>query len=182
MQVQQLIEIAHLIKDNTSLQTLLITTILNLAEKEAAALLKILKKVTVSSADTKVKGYWKTLDGVRKEKKILGIAAKLEEEKSALALCIAAVDSKLLHSVHLEVVKVQSSVDEFVKELPAIRDIASQVTTLLPSLAYQVEGVYNRLPGLESQISTIQDKFPVIGAIGDKVPILAQMLEKVHVC
>jgi predicted metal-dependent RNase len=92
-QVEQLIEIAGLIKNNPPLQTDLVGSILRVCSSEAEKLLEILGKICVEIKDGRVVKLWKTLAGVRKEDKILALFAKLEQGKSTLALCIATIDS-----------------------------------------------------------------------------------------
>ncbi len=93
VQVEQLIDIARLIEHNPSLQTGAIASILQSCQSEARNLLDILCKILVAAQDGKVKQLWKAIDRITKEKKILGCLRKLEQEKSALALFIATIDS-----------------------------------------------------------------------------------------
>jgi hypothetical protein len=75
------------------LQTASIGSILNNCVREAKELRDILAKVTVGSDAGKAEKYWNAIIGVTKEKRIANICEKLEEEKSAFALCIASIDS-----------------------------------------------------------------------------------------
>jgi hypothetical protein len=93
VQVEQLIEIAKLVKHNPPLQTALVESILRNCVSEAEKLLEILGKISTAAGDGRVKKLWKTLDGVTKEKRILALFANLEREKSSLAVCIEAIDS-----------------------------------------------------------------------------------------
>jgi hypothetical protein len=93
VQVKQLIDIARLIKHNPPLQTALVESILRNCVGEAEKLQEILGKISTAAGDARVKKLWKALDGVTKEKKILTLFAKLEREKSSLALCIETIDS-----------------------------------------------------------------------------------------
>lgn len=97
VQVEQLIDIAKLIKHNPPLQTALVESILRNCVGEAEKLQEILGKISTAAGDGRVKKLWKALDGVAKEKRILALFAKLEQEKSSLALCIGTIDSWALH-------------------------------------------------------------------------------------
>ena len=93
VQVEQLIDIARLIEHNPSLQTNAIKSLLQSCQTEALQLLDILWKVLAAADDGRARRLWKTVDGIRKEKKILRHLGKLVQEKSSLALCIATIDS-----------------------------------------------------------------------------------------
>ena len=92
LQVDQLIDIANLIKQNPSLQTHLVDAILRTCTAEAAKLPSILAKVSATTDDGRIKKAWKAVDGASKEKIILVLFAKLEQGKSSLALCIETID------------------------------------------------------------------------------------------
>ena len=93
VQVEQLVDIARLIEQTPSLQTDPILSILSSCRSETGKLLDILSKLAELAGDGKVKRLWKAVDGIQKEKKILGHLGKLEQEKSSLALCISTIDS-----------------------------------------------------------------------------------------
>lgn len=93
LQVEQLIDIARLIKHNPPLQTALVESILRNCVGEAEKLREILGKISTAAGDGRVRKLWKALGGVVKEKRILALFAKLEQEKSSLALCIETIDS-----------------------------------------------------------------------------------------
>jgi hypothetical protein len=93
VQVEQLIDIVRLIKHNPPLQTTLVESILRNCVGEAEKLQEILGKISTAAGDGRVRKLWKALGGVAKEKRILALFAKLEQEKSSLALCIETIDS-----------------------------------------------------------------------------------------
>src|SRR2546429_665975 len=93
VQVEQLIDIARLVQHNPSLQTDLVGSILGNCFREAGQLEEELMKISGSAGDGKAKGIWKALVGLTKKEKILAHFARLEQEKSALALCIETIDS-----------------------------------------------------------------------------------------
>jgi hypothetical protein len=95
IQIQQLIDIAELIKRTPPLQTALMGSILNNCVKEAEDLRDVLIKLMADSDSSRIEKYWKAIVGVAKEKRILGILEKLEEERSALTLCIASINSSV---------------------------------------------------------------------------------------
>ena len=92
-QVEQLVAIARLVQHNLSLQTDLVASILGNCFREAGQLGEELKKISVSAGGGRAKSIWKVLVGLTKEEKILAHFARLEQEKSALALCIETIDS-----------------------------------------------------------------------------------------
>lgn len=168
VQIEQLIDIAKLIGNNPSLQTDSVSSILNSCSNEAKDLLNILRKVTPARETNKPEKMWKALAAVSKEKRIIAHLAKLEQGKSTLALCIETIDSALLHTIHLEFVKVQTAVDGISQELPAIRDSIRKVTTVLnridalPAIAKDIEGIHGKLPEIASKITTVHDELPEI--------------------
>jgi hypothetical protein len=92
-QIERLTEIATLIQHNSSLQTPLVDSVLGTCLEDANNLLGILKKLDTDTSVGKVVKYWKTLGGVTKEKRILGIFERLEERKSSLLLCVGSINS-----------------------------------------------------------------------------------------
>jgi len=93
VQIEQLIDIARLIKHNPPLQTVSVESILRSCVVVTEELQKILGKISTAAGDGRVRKLWNALDGVIKEKRILALLANLEREKSSLALCIEAIDS-----------------------------------------------------------------------------------------
>ena len=93
VQVEQLIDIAGLIKRNPQLQTAFVECTLRNCVDQAEELQEILGKISTAAGDGRARKLWKALDGVIKEKRILALFAKLEREKSSLALCIETIDS-----------------------------------------------------------------------------------------
>lgn len=91
--VEQLVEIARLIEHNPSLQTPLIASVLARARAEADQLFEILTKIDAQPTAGKVVKYWKALEGVTKEKRIMTICDRLQEIKASLTLNIASVNS-----------------------------------------------------------------------------------------
>jgi hypothetical protein len=93
LQVEQLIDIARLVKHNPSLQTDLVASILRNCVNEAEKLREILAQVSTAAGDGTVRKFWKALDGLAEEKRILELFANLEREKSSLTLCIETISS-----------------------------------------------------------------------------------------
>ncbi len=127
-----------------------------------------LRKVTPGPGVHVPKNVWKTLRGVTKKKRILEHLAKIEQGKSSLVLYIETIDSSLLHTIHLEVLTVQTAVDGIYSELPAIRGSVSRVRTLLnavevlPVIAKDVERIYEKLPGIFDKVTTVYNELPAI--------------------
>lgn len=96
IQLELLVEIARLIQKNPSLQTPLISSLLMNCIDKANELQHILAKFTAKLNSGKIERYWKALGGVIKENKISELCKGLEEEKSALVLCICSIDSSVM--------------------------------------------------------------------------------------
>ena len=89
-------DIAGLIQSNQRLQNPVVISILErvLERAEAARrLLSVFTNVGITSPKW-VKKHWHAYNSVRKEKQILAILANLEEKKTALMLCISAIQAK----------------------------------------------------------------------------------------
>ena len=93
IQIEQLIELAGLVKNNPPLQTPLVDSILHVCIDQAKQLLETLSKICAAAGDGHIVKLWKALGGIVKESKILALFGKLEQGKSTLALCIATIDS-----------------------------------------------------------------------------------------
>jgi hypothetical protein len=93
VQVEHLIQVARVIEQNPSLQTTLIKSLLLNCVGKSKELECILAHLTASLDAGKVEKYWKALGGVMKEKRISDLCKSLEEEKSAIVLCIASINS-----------------------------------------------------------------------------------------
>jgi N-terminal domain on NACHT_NTPase and P-loop NTPases len=91
--VQQLVEVARLIEHNPSLQTPLIASVLTRARADADQLFEILTKIDAQPSAGKVVKYWKALEGITREKRILAICDRLQENKALLTLYIASINS-----------------------------------------------------------------------------------------
>ncbi len=184
----QLVQVMRLIQHCPSLKTAVLVPILTSVTIEVRALQDILGKVTPEATAGKAKIYWKSLDCAFKEKKILSVCRRLEEEKNTLTLCIAAIDSDLLHSVKLGVIKVQCMADDVFKELPAIRDTAQGVTSILedmPKLTSQMKDLHYGIPDIVSKVTTIENNIPVIAHkvdfIYNEIPNLRKTMERLEV-
>jgi hypothetical protein len=75
------------------LQTTLISSLLMNCIEKTNELRGILEKATAKLDAGRLERYWKSLGGVINESKISELCRSLEEEKSALVLCIASIDS-----------------------------------------------------------------------------------------
>ena len=184
----RLVQTLRLIQHCPSLQTSVPVSILTSLTTEVRALQDILGKVTPEATAGKAKIYWKSLDCAFKEKKILSVCRRLEEEKSALTLCIATINFESLRSVELEVVKVQCKVNDVFKELPTIRNTAQNVTSILediPKLTSQMRYLHYGIPDIVSKVTTIENDIPVIARkvdfIYNEIPTLRKSLERLEV-
>ncbi len=91
--LDQLVEIAKLVKDNQSLQTATVESTLRQCLDQATALQETLSKMCVDPMDGKAMKWKKAFAGIAKEKEILALLAGLEREKSSLVLSISTIDS-----------------------------------------------------------------------------------------
>ena len=163
VQIAQLKEIACLVERCPSLQTSLVASILASIKHEAESLFDIFTRTTMRGSEGKMKRKLKLVGFAFKEKQVESICTRLEAEKATLLLCIAGIDSTLLHSINLEMVKVQDNSNSVLKELPAIHDIAQGVVTVIGNrLANQMEVLQKEIPNIASDISRIKNELPVI--------------------
>ena len=93
VQLQQLVDIAELIKQSNSLQTAVVDFVLRVCVAEATEVKRILDKACIAVGEGYVKKLWRAVIGLTKEKAILAHFARLEQGKSTLMLCIATIDS-----------------------------------------------------------------------------------------
>ena len=90
----------------------------------------------------------------------------------------------MLHTIHLELVKVQTAVDGMSQELPAIRDSFHKVTTVLnkvdtlPAIMRDIEGIHGWLPEIAEKITTVHDDIPAIS--GRMTAIHDEMLPRMQ--
>ena len=92
-QIQHLVAIARAIECSTALQTKLIESLLRRCSQEAKYLKALLTPLIAGSGMRKIARNWKAIAGVMKEKRISATYKRLEEEKSALTLCIVSIDA-----------------------------------------------------------------------------------------
>lgn len=94
-QIQHLVEIARIIQSSSALQTSLVQSLLESCSREAKELEAILADLVIDPAMGTFARYWKAAGSVRKEKRIAAICDRLEEEKSAITLCIVSISSSV---------------------------------------------------------------------------------------
>ena len=184
----QLVQIMRLIQCCPSLQTPVVASILTSLISEVKALQGIVLKASAGATAGKAKTYWKSLETVLKGQRIASVCARLEKEKNSLTLCIATIDSELLHSLNLEVVKIQCRVDSVFKELSVIRDTAQGVTCVLedmPKLTSQIRDLHSGIPDIANNVMTVKDDIPIVARkidfISDEIPLLRKTVERVEV-
>lgn len=91
--VNQLGAITRSIECNKSLQTDLMASALASCSEKTRQLLVELSKISTSAGDGRVRRVWKGLVGLTVEKKLQGLFAQLEQEKSSLAVLIGNIDA-----------------------------------------------------------------------------------------
>jgi hypothetical protein len=93
VKVEQLIDLALLVKENPSLQTEAVASILRTCLRTAEQFQKTLKKVSIADEDGKWKKAGKVASALFKDKEIIQYFDEIEKEKTSLVLCIQEIDS-----------------------------------------------------------------------------------------
>jgi hypothetical protein len=99
--IEQLILLSQLIKENPSLQTAPIASILQSCLKTAQPLYEALTKISISDGDGKSKRIQKIISALMKEKHISASLGDLEREKNSLILCIQEIDSYVMFTLYI---------------------------------------------------------------------------------
>jgi hypothetical protein len=99
--IEQLILLSQLIKENPSLQTAPIASILQSCLKTAQPLSEALTKISISDGDGKSKRIQKAIFALMKEKHISASLGDLEREKNSLILCIQEIDSYVMFTLYI---------------------------------------------------------------------------------
>ncbi|KAI9684109.1 MAG: hypothetical protein M1829_003379 [Trizodia sp. TS-e1964] len=154
VQLNQLLHITKVIKDNASLKSDNITAVLLSCQQEANVLLDTLDELLVAAGDGKAKKLWKSVVGVRKETKILGHLEALERHKTSLALAIHTIDSALLSTVQFDLDKVKTSINESSFD---IRDTRKNVTTIVGTLPEIRDGISDIQTNIVRNVTAIHD-------------------------
>src|SRR5271156_6976928 len=91
----------------------------------------------------------------------------------------------LLLEVNMQVVTARQNIDDVVKELPAIRDTARQITTIfdeLPTTATKVSNLHDELPTISGKITAIHNDMPAMAGkvtvIHDELPAIRDALKR----
>ena len=92
-QIEHLAEVARLIKNSPVLQTDLIASLLRACVPEIGDLEGLLSKLVDGATSGRIARYWKALGGMQTEKRITTICERLEQEKTAIILCIVSIDA-----------------------------------------------------------------------------------------
>ena len=94
-QIQHLVDIAGAIQNSPVLQTDLIQSLLESCNREARDLENVLTELDISPTAGILVRYWKAVGGMKKERRIAALCDRIEEEKSALTLCIVSISSSV---------------------------------------------------------------------------------------
>ncbi|KAH7363813.1 hypothetical protein BKA65DRAFT_122788 [Rhexocercosporidium sp. MPI-PUGE-AT-0058] len=121
VQVQQLVDLSVLIKRNPSLQTtemesLLISCIADIRNFQAKLL-----KIKSNIFDSRLRKLKKSVAAVMQENDVKDLFTRLEQHKSSLTLCIAEIDSSLLHSIGIVMRKVEQTVGQVANDVTEIK-------------------------------------------------------------
>lgn len=120
----QLIGSARVVESNKWLQTENMAVLLReiLARtKEIHDLLPKVQKSEKGSGPGFMASCWKTYRSLRKEERILAIFAELEEQKSALVLCILEIQTKYTGETSCNITKLLPMVDSIQEDVSIIR-------------------------------------------------------------
>ena len=98
-QIEYLAEIARLIDDSPMLQTDLIASLLRACVPEIRDLEGLLSKLVDGATSGRIARYWRAVGGIQHEKRISAICECLEQEKTAIILCIVSVDASVPSSL-----------------------------------------------------------------------------------
>ncbi|KAL2072789.1 hypothetical protein VTL71DRAFT_12132 [Oculimacula yallundae] len=112
VQIQQVLDLAVLIKGNPSLQTTEVESILNSCLADIHTFTIRLNKIKSNVFDTRLRKLKKSITAVMQENDIKDLFANLERHKSSLSLCIGQIDSSLLHSIGIGLGKVAGNVED----------------------------------------------------------------------
>jgi hypothetical protein len=99
--IEQLILLSRLVKENPSLQTVLIASILGSCLETAEPLYEALDKISISDTDGKSKRIQKKISALTKEKHISASLGELEGAKNSLILCIQEIDSYVTFTLYI---------------------------------------------------------------------------------
>jgi hypothetical protein len=99
--IEQLILLSGLVKENPSLQTAPIASILQSCLKNAQPLYEVLTKISISDGDGKAKRIQKIISALMKEKHISASLSDLERQKNSLVLCIQEIDSYVMFTLYV---------------------------------------------------------------------------------
>jgi len=120
----QLISIARVVQSNQWLQTESMASLLEAILARTEEIHNLLPKVQKHDKAARpgfVSTYWKVLRSLRKEERILAIFAGLEEQKSALALCILEIQTRYTGETSCNVTKLLPMVDSIQEDVSHIR-------------------------------------------------------------
>lgn len=104
---------------------------------------------------------------------------KLDDQKSALTLCISAINSNLLREINLQVIRVESDVKGAAQDHVVILDTSRQVATVVQDLSVigsQVGAVYTAVPEIATMVTTIHSALPDIESKLGELPKLIEGL------
>jgi NB-ARC domain len=194
--IEQLILLSQLIKENPSLQTAPIASILQSCLKAAQPLSEALTKISVSDADGKSKRIQKVISALIKEKHISASLGDLEREKNSLILCIQEIDSyvmftlyiwiyhlirirKLLHAIQITIEDVKTEVRQVSLVVnDSARDM-KEVVQSLPEISENVRDMHQILPNVARDVQAIvQFTVRLISPNYEKIGLILMQLTK----
>ena len=120
----QLIAFARVVQSNQWLQTESMAALLQAILGRAEDVRKLLPRVQHYDKTARlsfVTSYWKAFQTLRKEERILAIFAGLEEQKSALVLCILELQTRYTGETSCNVAKLLPVVDSIQEDVSHIR-------------------------------------------------------------
>ncbi|KUJ07233.1 uncharacterized protein LY89DRAFT_790008 [Mollisia scopiformis] len=135
-QVEQLVQIAGVIKSKPSLQNSAVQNVLANCLQDAEKLRDILDKIVViDGTDSRRRRIKKSLAAMMKDKEVMSILNSLERDKSALQLCISVIEASNIADISAITRGTSSNVDELLKFFPEIRDLINNGLSKLSKLS-----------------------------------------------
>ncbi|KAG4440354.1 hypothetical protein IFR05_004147 [Cadophora sp. M221] len=121
VQLRQLVDLSILVKQNPPLQTTEMESLLSSSLADIREFQAKLIKIKSNIFDSKLRKLKKSIAAVMQENDVKDLFANLERHKSSMALCIANIDSSLLHSIGLAIGNVEKTVGQVANDVTEIK-------------------------------------------------------------
>ncbi|KAH9210670.1 P-loop containing nucleoside triphosphate hydrolase protein, partial [Leptodontidium sp. 2 PMI_412] len=139
VQLQQLVDLSILIKQNPSLQTTEMESLLSSCLTDIGTFRAKLIKIKSNFFDSRLRKLKKSIAAVMQENDVKDLFANLEQHKSSLALCIAEIDSSLLHSIGIDISKVEQTVRQVANDVTEIKTTVLTINQKITATPQPIE-------------------------------------------